>query len=96
MERAGVWGAGLLGVVFALTFCPVSAALFFGSLLPLAVKERSGVVLPLVYRVGTAVPVLGFAILSARLERWARLATGILFVVIGVCFSLATVFRVWG
>ena len=47
VERAGVWGAGLLGVLFALTFCPVSAALFFGSLLPLAVKEQSSVLLPL-------------------------------------------------
>ncbi|MDD3371291.1 MAG: sulfite exporter TauE/SafE family protein, partial [Alphaproteobacteria bacterium] len=32
-EEAGCWGALLLGVVFALSFCPTSAALFFGSLL---------------------------------------------------------------
>jgi cytochrome c biogenesis protein CcdA len=110
VERAGVWGAGLLGVVFALTFCPVSAALFFGSLLPLAVKEQSSVLLPLVFGVGTAVPVLAFALLIAggatslgrvfdqvaRVERRARQATGVLFVVIGVYFSLENVFRVWG
>ena len=110
VERAGVWGAGLLGVVFALTFCPVSAALFFGSLLPLAVKQQSSVLLPLVYGVGTAVPVLAFALLIAggatslgrvfdqvaRVERRARQATGVLFVVIGVYFSLENVFRVWG
>ena len=110
VERAGVWGAGLLGVLFALTFCPVSAALFFGSLLPLAVKQQSSVLLPLVYGVGTAVPVLAFALLIAggatslgrvfdqvaRVERRARQATGVLFVVIGVYFSLENVFRVWG
>ena len=110
VERAGVWGAGLLGVVFALTFCPVSAALFFGSLLPLAVKQQSSVLLPLVFGVGTAVPVLAFALLIAggatslgrvfdqvaRVERRARQATGVLFVVIGVYFSLENVFRVWG
>ena len=32
-ESWGIWGAGLLGILFALTFCPVSAALFFGSLM---------------------------------------------------------------
>ncbi|HQN97588.1 MAG TPA: sulfite exporter TauE/SafE family protein, partial [Thermoanaerobaculales bacterium] len=37
VDRAGLWGAGLLGIVFALAFCPVSAGLFFGGLIPLAV-----------------------------------------------------------
>ena len=32
----GLPGAFLLGALFALTFCPTSAALFFGSLLPLS------------------------------------------------------------
>ena len=41
LGRSGSWGAGLLGILFALSFCPVSAALFFGSLLPLAVKNGS-------------------------------------------------------
>jgi cytochrome c-type biogenesis protein len=34
-ERWGIWGGGLLGLVFALSFCPTSAGLFFGSLIPL-------------------------------------------------------------
>jgi len=38
VELLGIWGAGLLGIVFALSFCPISAALFFGSLIPLSVK----------------------------------------------------------
>ena len=42
-ESMGIWGAGLLGIVFALSFCPTSAALFFASLIPLAIKLESGV-----------------------------------------------------
>ena len=42
----GMWGSGILGIVFALTFCPLSAALFFGSLIPLALDSKSSVLLP--------------------------------------------------
>jgi cytochrome c biogenesis protein CcdA len=103
----GVWGGFLLGGLFALTFCPISAALFFGSLVPLAVKGHSPFLLPALYGIGTALPVLVFAVLIAagahavasafgriqQFERWARLATGVLFVGIGLYFSLSTV---WG
>jgi cytochrome c-type biogenesis protein len=44
--RWGIWGSGLLGIVFALTFCPLSAALFFGSLIPLAVDGKSAILMP--------------------------------------------------
>jgi cytochrome c biogenesis protein CcdA len=40
VEAWGIWGSAALGVIFALSFCPVSAALFFGSLVPLAIKGR--------------------------------------------------------
>ena len=64
--RCGSWGAGLLGILFALSFCPVSAALFFGSMLPLAVnKNGSSVLLPSAYGAGTGVPVFVFAVLIA-------------------------------
>ncbi|MCD4750728.1 MAG: aromatic aminobenezylarsenical efflux permease ArsG family transporter, partial [Thermoanaerobaculales bacterium] len=65
VDRSGVWGAGLLGIVFALSFCPVSAALFFGSLVPLAVDHGSPLLLPTVYGIGTALPVAAFALLLA-------------------------------
>ena len=102
----GVWGAGALGVVFALSFCPVSAALFFGSLVPLAIKEGSIVLFPSLYGVGTAVPVLVFAVLLSvgtrsvaktfdaltRVERWARQLTGGLFIAVGVYYTLVHIF----
>ena len=65
VDALGIWGALLLGIVFALTFCPTSAALFFGSLVPLSLKLNSSVILPVVYGVGTALPVLIFAVILA-------------------------------
>jgi cytochrome c biogenesis protein CcdA len=64
-RKAGLWGAFLLGIGFALSFCPVSAALFFGSLVPLAVRNDSAVLLPTIYGVGTALPVVIFAFVFA-------------------------------
>jgi len=97
IESLGIYGAGLLGIIFAMSFCPVSAALFFGSLIPLSLKYDSGFVLPAVYGLGTGLPVFLFAVMIAfgarsigkafnkltRLEWWVRRATGIIFVLIG-------------
>lgn len=110
-EKAGRWGlagAALIGFVFALAFCPVSAALFFGSLVPLALKAGSPVVLPSIYGAGTALPVVVFAAIIAlsvrymgkafnrlsQVERWARLLTGTAFILVGIYFSLVFIFRV--
>ena len=46
VDAIGIWGAFLLGIVFALSFCPVSAALYFGSLIPLSFKVNSSIALP--------------------------------------------------
>jgi len=108
-KRAGTWGLGgasVMGMVFALSFCPVSAALFFGSLIPLAVQNRSGAMLPLLYGAGTSLPVVMFAVLIAwgthslgsmfnritQVEWWARRFTGITFILIGIYMSLDAVF----
>ena len=94
VDAMGIWGALLLGIVFALTFCPTSAALFFGSLVPLSLKVNSSVVLPVVYGVGTAPPVMVFAVILAtsaqsvgkaynvlaKIEWWARMLTGVIFI----------------
>lgn len=90
-------GAVFIGFIFALSFCPVSAALFFGSVLPLAVKFNSGIWLPLWYGVGTALPVIAFAAglaFSARfaasfvksltsIERYLRRLTAAVFIGLG-------------
>jgi cytochrome c biogenesis protein CcdA len=97
IKHFGLFGAGLLGIIFALSFCPVSAALFFGSLFSVAIKNDSGIILPSIYGIGTALPVLGFAVLmgiSTRLvskaynkvslfEIWARRVTATVFIIAG-------------
>ncbi len=108
VESMGIWGAGLLGIAFALSFCPVSAALFFGSLIPLAVRENSTITLPVIYGVGTGLPVFLFAVLIAfgakwvgsmfnkltLFELWSRRITGVVFIGIGLYFCLAYLFEV--
>jgi len=108
VDALGIWGALLLGIVFALSFCPTSAALFFGSLIPLSLSANSSVMLPVVYGIGTAVPVLVFAVLIAvsaqsvgkafnvlsKIEWWARMITGGIFVLAGVYFALKYIFEV--
>lgn len=102
-EKFGLFGALFLGAVFALSFCPVSAALFFGSLIPLSIKHSSNITLPVVYGIGTALPVFIFGLLIAvgagslakafqkvtQFEIWARRITGIIFLLIGFYFSFA-------
>ncbi len=51
-------GAFLLGALFALAFCPYSAALYFGVLMPLAFKSAGGMTFPLLFGLGTSVPVI--------------------------------------
>jgi cytochrome c biogenesis protein CcdA len=98
LARSGIRGALALGVVFALSFCPVSAALFFGSTFGLAVRHGSRVVIPSLYGIGTAAPVVVFAFVIAFgaqavgtlfqkvsvFEKWARRISGIVFIVAGI------------
>lgn len=108
--RWGLWGSGLLGMVFALTFCPLSAALYFGSLIPLAIDGKSAVLMPSVYGIGTALPVFGFAIVMAfgvkslgkffekltQMEKWARKTTAFVFIAAGLYLLLKSIFGFTG
>lgn len=94
----GWWGEFMLGVLFALSFCPVSAALFFGSLIPLALG--SGQPLPVValYGIGTAAPIAVLAMVMifsmraasqaaggiARARPWIAKVTGVLLLLAGL------------
>jgi len=102
----GLFGSLLLGSLFALSFCPISAAIFFGSLLPLALKNSSQVVVPSLYGMGTGLPVLGFAVVLAFgvtnlekvfkqvrvLEYWMKKVTGIVFILVGIYYISAHIF----
>ena len=105
----GTLGSLPLGILFALAFCPVSAALFFGGLIPIAVKAESGIGLPLIYGIGTGLPVLLFAFLVAagagymnnlyyrvtRIEFYTKKATGIIFILVGIYYALEYIFGIF-
>ena len=96
----GMIGGFLLGALFALAFCPYSAVIFFGVLIPLALKSSGGVTLPAVYAIGTGLPVLVFgALLSfsvakvstwlnavTRAEKVIRIVVSIIFIGIGMYY----------
>jgi len=108
VNRHGIWGALLLGLLFALTFCPVSAALFFGSLIPLAVKHESSIFMPVTYGIGTALPVVVFSALIAfathrvssafniltKVEPWMRRFTAVVFVLVGLYYCSIYIFKI--
>ncbi len=101
LAESGAGGAFLLGFIFALAFCPISAALYFGSLIPLAINSKSGIVLPFIYGIGTGLPVLVFAVAIAlgatslsrwfhritRLEYYTRKITGAIFIMVGLYYT---------
>jgi cytochrome c biogenesis protein CcdA len=101
LVESGAPGAFLLGFIFALAFCPISAALFFGSLIPLALNSKAGTLLPFVYGIGTGLPVLLFAVAIAlgatsishwfhritKLEYYTRRITGVIFILVGLYYS---------
>ena len=104
--KAGAVSSLLMGFVFALAFCPISAALYFGVIIPLAAKNSAPFSLPLLYGVGTALPVIGLAValdlglkkiasitgLSAKFLKYARPATGWTFIACGVYLGLKYIF----
>ena len=55
----------MLGIIFALAFCPYSGALFFGMLIPMSISSASGLYLPFIFAIGTGLPVILFAYLLA-------------------------------
>jgi len=90
----------MLGTIFALSFCPFAAALFFGSLIPLALKSSYGIILPFFYGIGTGIPVVAFALgiatgvtsfskwfhKATTFELYTRKITGIIFILVGIYF----------
>ncbi len=100
LAESGAPGAFFLGLIFALAFCPISAALFFGSLIPLALNNKAGTLLPFVYGIGTGLPVLAFAFAIAlgmktvshwfhrlaKVEYYTRRITGIIFILAGLYY----------
>ena len=100
LSEKGYIGSFLLGIIFALAFCPFSAVLFFGMLIPLALKFSDGLLIPAVFSLATGLPVIIFSsilVFSVSkfgkimdkvqvFEKYIRYFVVIIFMVIGIYY----------
>jgi threonine/homoserine/homoserine lactone efflux protein len=99
-SKSGFWGVLLLGIVFALAFCPYSGVLYFGMLIPMTISSASGLYLPIIFAIATGIPVIIFAWILAfsvgkvgtvynkvkTFEIWFRRVIAILFIGVGIYY----------
>ena len=104
LARKGGAGALLIGVLFALAFCPTSGVFYFGMLIPMSATATASYLLPAVFAIATAIPVLIVAWILAfsvqqmssfygrikTVQKWLNVIVGILFIVLGIyyCFVM--------
>jgi len=105
LSERGYLGSFLLGVLFALAFCPFSAVLFFGMLIPLALKYSDGILIPSIFSLATGLPVIIFAFILTfsvsklgsvmkgvqNFEKYMRYAIALIFLVVGIYYT----WRIW-
>ena len=101
LANKGLIGAFLLGIIFALAFCPFSAVLFFGMLIPLALKAGDGLIIPAVFAFATGLPVIIFSIILVKsvsklgsimnkvqiFELWMRRIVAVIFILAGAYYT---------
>jgi len=101
-SKRSYWGTLLLGMVFAMAFCPYSGVLYFAMLIPMTIASASGLYLPVIFAIATGLPVIIFAWLLAyavgnvgRLynrirvfELWFRRVVAVLFITVGIYYIL--------
>jgi len=107
-EKIGDWGlvsSFLLGILFALAFCPYSAILFFGMLIPIALDSAGGITFPAIYGFGTGLPVILFAVALSlgvseigkhitriqKFEKYFRWFAGVVFIGVGIYYLVILV-----
>jgi cytochrome c biogenesis protein CcdA len=109
MQKKTRWSyldAVLLGLVFALAFCPYSGVLYFGMLVPMTVASSSGLYLPVIFAVATGIPVIilawvlaytvsGVGLVYNRIksfELWFRRLISVLFILVGIYYIIRVYF----
>jgi cytochrome c-type biogenesis protein len=105
MEKRKSWrfiDSLLLGMIFALAFCPYSGVLYFGMLVPLTVASASGLYLPVIFAIATGIPVIVFAWVLAYtisgvgglynkikiFELWFRRVIAVAFIITGIYYLI--------
>jgi sulfite exporter TauE/SafE len=103
-SKRSYWGTLLLGMVFAMAFCPYSGVLYFAMLIPMTIASASGLYLPVVFAIATGLPVIIFAWLLAYalgnvgklynriklFELWFRRVISVLFILVGIYYVLVS------
>lgn len=103
--KRNYWNAFLMGVVFALAFCPYSGILYFGVLIPLTISSPSGLLLPPVFAVATGLPVIIIAWLLAysignvgkfynsmkTFEKWFKRIVAAIFIIVGIYYIIINI-----
>jgi sulfite exporter TauE/SafE len=98
--KKGFWQVLLLGIVFALAFCPYSGLLYFGMLIPITIASPSGLFLPMIFAVATGLPVIVMAWMLAftvsevgsfynklkTFEKWFRKVVAVVFILVGLYY----------
>jgi cytochrome c biogenesis protein CcdA len=99
-KTKGLLGSLLLGALFALAFCPYSGALFFAMLIPMTLSNSAGLALPVLFSIGTGLPVILFAFVIAfsleklgmyfkaitKVEKVMRVVAGLTFIITGLYY----------
>lgn len=102
LKQKGGWGALLLGVLFSLAFCPTSGVFYFGMLMPMSAAQSGGYLLPVVFAIATALPVMIVAWVLAYsitglgkfynrmqiFQQWLSKAVAILFISVGIYYAI--------
>jgi cytochrome c biogenesis protein CcdA len=102
LAEKGLLGSFLLGALFALAFCPFSGVLFFGMLIPLALRVGDGILVPSVFAFATGLPVILLSMLLSysvskvarvmgkiqTFEKWTRAAVSAIFICAGLYYVL--------
>lgn len=106
LARKGGRGALLLGILFAMAFCPSSGVMYFGMLIPMSVTANAGWLLPVLFAVATALPVLAVAWILAfsvekvgefygklrTIQKWLNIIVGLLFIGVGAHYCVILFF----
>lgn len=102
LASKGGWGSLLIGILFALAFCPTSGVFYFGMLIPMSASASAGYLLPAIFAVATAIPVLVIAWILAfsvqkigsfygkmkTVQKWLKIIVGILFMGVGIYYCI--------
>lgn len=100
LAKKGGWGALLIGILFAMAFCPTSGVFYFGMLIPMSATATAGYLLPVIFAIATSIPVLAVAWILAfsvqkmgnfygkmqKIQKWMKHIIGILFLLVGIYY----------